>query len=254
MDCNSRKNKNEIPFFKLTKVDKRLKVDKIEFSTLIILYMIGGFLGTLWETILNLIKGNGFVFVNGTIFLPFNFVYGFGAIVIILCLRKVDSIVKVFVYGAVGGGFAEYLMSFLEEHILGTRSWDYSTYFLNIDGRTTIPFMFFWGLLSVIAIYGIYSPLQKYLIKIPKSTLTYITKIIAIVIVVDLTIMILAVLRYKSRANDIKPSNPITKMIDYFFNDEYMKLHFPKMKRQEKTQINVNSSINSNISYEVYLN
>ena len=48
-----------------------------------------------------------------------------------------------FLIGALGGGAVEYILSVLEELVLGTRSWDYSAYFLNIGGRTTLPYMLF---------------------------------------------------------------------------------------------------------------
>ena len=83
--------------------------------------MLGGLVGTLWETILNLCRGRGFVFCNGSILTPFNFVYGVGALVIIACLRNQTKWWGVYLIGAVGGGVVEYLLNFLEEKILGTR-------------------------------------------------------------------------------------------------------------------------------------
>ena len=47
---------------------------KMTFSKIVILYMLGGLVGTVWETLLNLARGRGFVYCNGSIFTPFNFV------------------------------------------------------------------------------------------------------------------------------------------------------------------------------------
>lgn len=62
----------------------------------VMIYLLGGIVGTLWETLLNFMRGDGFVFCNGSLFTPFNFVYGFGALFIILCLRKQTKIWQVF--------------------------------------------------------------------------------------------------------------------------------------------------------------
>ena len=59
--------------------------DSMIYYKAIFIYMLGGLVGTLWETILNLCRGRGFVFCNGSILTPFNFVYGVGALVIIAC-------------------------------------------------------------------------------------------------------------------------------------------------------------------------
>ena len=61
---------------------------KMNFYQIIFIYMLGGIVGTLWETLLNYINGNGFVYCNGSIFTPFNFVYGCGAVIIIACLHN----------------------------------------------------------------------------------------------------------------------------------------------------------------------
>lgn len=128
--------------------------DSMIYYKAIFIYMLGGLVGTLWETILNLCRGRGFVFCNGSILTPFNFVYGVGALVIIACLHNQTKWWEVYLMGAVGGGVVEYLLNFLEEKILGTRSWNYTGKFLNINGRTTLIYMAFWGLLCLAVIFS----------------------------------------------------------------------------------------------------
>ena len=36
-------------------------------------------------------------------------------------------------------------MSLIQQYLLGSRSWNYANEPLNIGGRTTVPFMLFWG-------------------------------------------------------------------------------------------------------------
>ena len=76
---------------------------KLSFGKAIFIYALGGIVGTVWETLLNLFRGRGFVFCNGSILTPFNFVYGTGALVIILLLKNKKKLWQVFITGALGG-------------------------------------------------------------------------------------------------------------------------------------------------------
>ncbi|MCD8309283.1 MAG: putative ABC transporter permease, partial [Clostridia bacterium] len=192
-------------------------------------YALGGTIGTIWETLLNLAKGNGFVYCNGSILTPFNFVYGIGAVVIICCLRNKDSIAEVFLIGSVGGGAIEFILSFLEETILGTRSWDYTGRLLNIDGRTTVPYMLGWGLLCVVMIFLIYNPFNNALSGMPPAAAKAVAAVIAAIIFIDYAVMLAALVRYVCRSSGIQALTFIGEFIDSAFNDGFMKLHFPKM-------------------------
>lgn len=202
----------------------------IVFYKAVCIYLLGGLVGTLWETILNFITGKGFVYCNGSIFTPFNFVYGFGALFIILCLHRQTDVLKVFLIGAVGGGFVEYLLSFLEEKLLGTRSWNYEGQFLNLNGRTTVPYMVVWGLLCTAVVFLVYKPLDTRLDALPQNFMFKFSKIAFVVLVIDLMITVFAIFRYSARNSGHEAILGITKMVDKIFNDEFMARRFPQMK------------------------
>ena len=204
----------------------------LDFGKCVFAYVLGGVVGTLWETVLNYCKGNGFVYCNGSIFTPINFVYGFGALVIWIFLANSNRKPYItYIYGAIGGGIVEYLLNFLEEKILGARSWDYSNEFLNINGRTTIPFMLFWGLLCLAVVYGVYNPLAKIYDKCPKKVMTTIAIVLLAIVVTDLTITVTALARYSARQQGVISKTELGLFLDRVFNDDYMKLHFPNQKK-----------------------
>ena len=204
----------------------------LDFGKCVFAYVLGGVVGTLWETVLNFCKGNGFVYCNGSIFTPINFVYGFGALVIWIFLANSNrKPYMTYIYGAIGGGIVEYLLNFLEEKILGARSWDYSNEFLNINGRTTIPFMLFWGLLCLAVVYGVYNPLAKIYDKCPKKVMTTIAIVLLAIVVTDLTITVTALARYSARQQGVISKTELGLFLDRVFNDDYMKLHFPNQKK-----------------------
>lgn len=204
----------------------------LDFGKCVFAYVLGGVVGTLWETVLNFCKGNGFVYCNGSIFTPINFVYGFGALVIWIFLANSNrKPYMTYIYGAIGGGIVEYLLNFLEEKILGARSWDYSNEFLNINGRTTIPFMLFWGLLCLAVVYGVYNPLAKIYDKCPKKVMTTIAIVLLAIVVTDLTITVTALARYSARQQGFAAKTELGLFLDRVFSDDYMKLHFPNQKK-----------------------
>lgn len=204
----------------------------LDFGKCVFAYVLGGVVGTLWETVLNYCKGNGFVYCNGSIFTPINFVYGFGSLVIWIFLANSNrKPYMTYIYGAIGGGIVEYLLNFLEEKILGARSWDYSNEFLNINGRTTIPFMLFWGLLCLAVVYGVYNPLAKIYDKCPKKVMTTIAIILLAIVVTDLAITVTALARYSARQQGVISKTELGLFLDRVFSDDYMKLHFPNQKK-----------------------
>ncbi|MCD8372471.1 MAG: putative ABC transporter permease [Clostridia bacterium] len=202
---------------------------KFGFYKCVYTYAIGGFAGTLWETCLNLARGKGFVYCNGSIFTPINLVYGIGAVVIICGLKNRKSVPEVFLIGMIGGGVVEYILSFLEETILGARSWDYSDMPLNINGRTNIPYMIVWGILCVTLVFLVYKPLDYALDGLSPKAAKVSSSVIAAIIIADLVVTVCVLARYACRNADIEALTFIGRFIDSVFDDAYMKLHFPSL-------------------------
>ncbi|MDE6397831.1 MAG: putative ABC transporter permease, partial [Clostridiales bacterium] len=172
---------------------------KMTFTKIVFLYMLGGLVGTVWETVFKLCRGRGFVYSSGSLLTPFNFVYGTGAVAIVLGMRNLEKWWQIYLAGALGGGIVEYTLSFLEELILGTRSWNYENRLLNINGRTTLPYMAFWGLLCLAVIFWVYRPLNRWMDTLPQKTLQIVAIVAAVVIVADFLVTASALLRYTGR-------------------------------------------------------
>lgn len=71
---------------------------------------------------------------------------------IVIALRRIDPGWKVVLVGGLAGGMLEFAMSLIQQYLLGSRSWNYANEPLNIGGRTTVPFMLFWGLLCYLIV------------------------------------------------------------------------------------------------------
>lgn len=203
---------------------------KLTLPKSVFIYMLGGALGTLWEIIFNLVKLHRYVECSGSVFSPFNPVYGSGALVIVFCLKKFRQPWQVFTFGAVAGGAVEYFLSYCEETILGTRSWNYTGWMMDINGRTTVPIMLVWGVLCMFVVFLLYRPLDKFFERLPQKTFRILGICFLVLLVADMTITSCALFRYVDRAKDVPPSNPFEVWLDTVFDDDFMGHRFPSMR------------------------
>lgn len=211
--------------------EKDAELYKLTYSKLILTYLIGGLVGTIWEVCLTLYRHHHFEFRNGSFYTPFNFVYGCGLVAIIIFLHKLHSTKQIFCVGAVVGGVAEYTLSFLQETLLGTRSWDYSNRFLNINGRTTLPYCIFWGIGCVLIMKIVFPLLFKIINKIPVKTMNVIAYIATAVIIFDVGTTAGALFRYSERMDGIEAKTFLGRYFDARFPNKRVELFFPNMKK-----------------------
>ncbi len=211
---------------------------------LFLVFAIGSIIGALYEQILNLIKvyistGNiVWELRRGVIYGPFSPIYGAGAVLIVYLLVKPNySNIKTFLYGSILGGAFEYIISFLQETFTHTISWDYSNYFLNINGRTTIPYMIVWGLFTLLFAKVLYPLISNLIEKIPIKIGTIIFYILLIFLIIDMVISWSALIRSALRRNNIKPLTPVGELYDKVYPDKVLAKSFPNMNfeiRKEK--------------------
>ncbi len=213
-------------------------VEKISFQKLFFIFLIGSVFGAIYEDILVFIKtwhetGAGvWMLHRGVIYGPFNVVYGFGAAAMcwLLC-RKRRSNAVTFAYAALLGGGIEYALSFLQEKIVGTVSWDYHDEFLNINGRTTIPFMVVWGLMGILVVKVIYPAISRVLELIPAQARQAIFWFMLIFMIGNMSVSWSALIRQRLRQNNIPALSPVGEFYDRHYNDDFLRKYFPNMER-----------------------
>ena len=121
------------------------------------------------------------------------------------------------------GGICEYLLSVFQEILFNTKSWDYTGYFLNIGGRTTIPFMIVWGLFGLLFVQVVYPFLSKMIEKIPYNIGEISYKILLVFMIINITLSMGACLRQKMRREGKKPYTIVGEFFDNFYSDEVIK-------------------------------
>lgn len=219
---------------------RHIEYPPFDLADLAFIFAAGGLIGTVYETLLMFALTGEWQCRTGSATLPFNYVYGLGALVIFLVMRRMKNSFRIFVLGMFLGGALEYFLSVFQEYALGISSWDYSDKPLNIGGRTTVKYMFVWGALCFFAVRLIFPALLRLLHRLPARVRQTIAAVIAVAVLLDALITLVAVGRYVGRSVAAVPvSSDLTafdtlpsgspSFFDKIFNDDFMRIHFPSM-------------------------
>lgn len=146
--------------FKLPERHQRKKLDTVNYTrrysiwSLITIFFIAATIGWLFEVIMHIIQQGEFV-NRGVLQGPWLPIYGYGSIAILTILHKFrKKPLHQFLLIMLLCGIIEYFTSVCLEYTHnGTRWWDYSGYFLNIQGRICAEGLLAFGLGGIILVY-----------------------------------------------------------------------------------------------------
>ncbi len=212
-------------------MQKKTRMGGITLPKMVGVFLIGSFVGCIYETILQFCQTGDWVLFKGLLYGPFNQVYGFGALFFMLTLSFLQSPLAIFLLGAIVGGVFEFIASYLQEIIFHVVSWNYSTHFLNFQGRTSVPVMIGWGLIAVVFIKWILPFLERYIEKIPHSWSNLVTWLILLFFLCDFGITFLAFNRDKERYDGVSPQQGIDYFLDKYYPSSYLEERFPYKKK-----------------------
>lgn len=138
-------------------------------STLILIFFTFSFVGWLWEVSLHLFKDG--VFVNrGVMHGPWLPIYGAGGVLVLVALKKMrDKPILTFLLTMALCGIVEYATSYFLEVTKGMKWWDYSGYFMNLNGRICLEGLVVFAIGGCAAIYIIAPALNGLYKKIPQK-------------------------------------------------------------------------------------
>ena len=117
---------------KNSKVKKYSKFDTAFYY--MIIFLIGSFVGYLYEIIFYYIDENHFI-NRGFLYGPYLPVYGFGAIIMLLTIKRFKkNPLVIFILAMLLTGITEYVAGFLVYQVYHEMWWDYTGLLLNING------------------------------------------------------------------------------------------------------------------------
>ncbi len=140
------------------------------YEILIISY-IGSFLGVITEMIWCLLTRGYVESRAGLVYGPFNLLYGAGAVAMTLALYSFRNRGRwlSFLGGFVVGSIVEYVCSWGQELLIGSKSWDYSHMPFNLNGRICLLYSIYWGVLGVLWVKTIYLFMAELIMKLPQE-------------------------------------------------------------------------------------
>lgn len=208
----------------------------VGFYKLVWVFAVACVLGYLIETLFALVMRGVIESRQGMVYGPFNQVYGFGAVLMVVLLhplaKKSDR--WLFLGGALLGGAYEFLCSWVQEMVYGTVSWDYSQDATSIGGRTNLVLMLWWGVLGVVFIKGIYPHLSNFIERIPRRPGVVLSWVVAVLLVVNMALSAAAVGRWVLRQEGEPPRSAVGAFLDEQFPNDMMERIYPSMRVVEK--------------------
>lgn len=203
------------------------------FTKLFIIFLIGCVFGTYYEEILHFITNREWSNRQAMIIGPFNPIYGIPAVIYVLLLaneNKKRSILKTYIYSVIIGGAAEYVVGLAIETLFKVKFWDYTGYFMNIGGKTTVPFMLFWGILGVNLMKVIYPFVSKTIEEVPYKVAKPVYTGLLVFMIFNSLLTYSAFSRMASRNVGKEANTFIGRFYDKVFTNEYMSSKFPAMQ------------------------
>lgn len=198
------------------------------------IFVIGNVFGFFAEMLYVLVYTRTIEIRQGLIYGPFIPVYGIGAIAYQLLVSKIQDSKKLFFSGMIMGGTLEYLCSFFQEIFFGTVSWEYSGFFMNINGRTCLLYCFYWGIIAVAYLKVIYPGMQKLDEIIQKRGMRIFTVFFMLFMTFDIVISCMAADRQQKRHQNIPAVTTVDMFLDEHYPDEFMNRVYNNKKEISK--------------------
>lgn len=204
----------------------------LNFYKLFWVFLIACVLGYIIESVWCVIRHGRLESRQGLIYGPFSQVYGIGAVAMVLILSRLQKKGRqwVFIGSALLGGIVEVVLSYVQEAVFGSVSWNYQQATLGIaGGRTNLIYMLFWGVLGLWFIERVYPKLSDLIEAIPNARGIFLTWVIGLFLVFDIGVSGIAVYRWSERTQDIPPASAFWQAVDQRYPDDYMKEIYPNM-------------------------
>lgn len=167
--------------FNIPEKHQRKKLDTLNYTrrysiwSLLALFFIASIIGWSFEVIMHIIEHGEFV-KRGVLQGPWLPIYGYGCLLILTILHKFrKKPLQEFILIIVLCGLVEYFTAVYLEYVFnGTKWWDYSGYFLNIQGRVCAEGLLVFGIGGIILVYILAPLIDNVLQKISPKKLAII--------------------------------------------------------------------------------
>lgn len=207
----------------------------LSISKLVILFMVGAFLGDIIETIFCRLAARKWMNRSTYIFWPLSSVWGGAFLLASISYYwfRNSNILTLFLVGFIFGTLYEYLYSAVLERFLFLKFWDYSGFRYHIKGRVNLPYSIGWGIVAIVWIKVLYPRVASWLMGVSSSALLAVGIALALELLIDTAVSFYAFVRYSRRYRLGSASNRMSAFVDRYYTDAYMEDAFPYMLRTD---------------------
>ena len=212
-------------------VFKRDKYMPMNFFNLFWVFMIGCVVGLCAETWFCWFERGVIEDRAGVLFGPFSPIYGFGAVLMTIVLNRFwnKSPIVIFLVSAAIGSCFEFFTSWYLEVAFGICAWDYSSAFLNFEGRTDLAHAIAWGVLGFLWIRFALPVTMRVVDAIKMNWRAAITILAFSAMLVNAVMTIMALDAWSMRSEGIEPQDEVQQFYADNFGNEWMENRFQTM-------------------------
>lgn len=165
-------------------------------------FMVYSIFGWIYESILCSLRERRLInrgFLNG----PYCPIYGFGAIIDIFFLGKLENPISIFLLGALLACSLEYFTSWAMEKLFHARWWDYSSRRFNIKGRICLLGAVVFGMFAVVLLKVVHPVVYEYTYRIEKSRLNIISAALFLIFFFDTIYTIIKLSKFEEKLKEL---------------------------------------------------
>ncbi|MDF7640139.1 putative ABC transporter permease [Bifidobacterium sp. ESL0784] len=201
------------------------------------LFVVGCVGGLIVEEIYHLIFFNEWQDRAGLIWGPFSPIYGFGVVVLTMCLNRLwhANAILIFFASAIIGGCFESFVAWFMQIAFGIIAWNYSNDWLPLfGGKTCGKYMFFWGLAGLVWLRELLPRLLKFINLIPWKWRYALTAVMLVFMLIDIAVTLMAFDCWYGRIAGLPQTSPVARFFGEHFDNAMMQHRFQTMSINPK--------------------
>lgn len=174
-------------------------VSGLSFYDIVIYFVLFAIAGYICEVIFAAIVLGKFVnrgFLNG----PWCPIYGFGVVIVAICLKPLSkSLLVLFIGSVLLTSVLEYFTGFILEKVFDQKWWDYSDDKFNLGGYICLKFSLLWGVACTAVVKLVLPAVDTVIRVVPRIVGLTLTGVIVALMLIDLSATVITIMGIKKK-------------------------------------------------------
>lgn len=174
-------------------------VSGLSFYDIVIYFVLFAIAGYICEVIFAAIVLGKFV-NRGSLNGPWCPIYGFGVVIVAICLKPLSkSLLVLFIGSVLLTSVLEYFTGYILEKVFDQKWWDYSDEKFNLGGYICLKFSLLWGVACTAVVKLVLPAVDAVIRVVPHFVALIVTGVIVAVMLIDLTATVVTIMGIKKK-------------------------------------------------------